>query len=151
MAFLQSDRYWPEFCVLVERFDWLADERFADSAAASRQLRRAASSCSTSCSSSARSPSGRSCSPSRTASGTRCCAAGQVQHDDQALANGYVQRVEHDGDGKIVLVAAPVQFDGEPPALGKAPAFGADTDDVLRAHGRDDAAIADLRARGVIA
>ena len=31
LAFLQSDRYWPEFCVLVERFEWLADDRFADS------------------------------------------------------------------------------------------------------------------------
>ena len=24
LAFLQSDRYWPEFCVLVERYDWLS-------------------------------------------------------------------------------------------------------------------------------
>ena len=28
--------------------------------------------------------------------------------------------------------------------------FGADTDDVLKAHGLDDAAIADLRARKII-
>ena len=70
---------------------------------------------STSCSSSTTSPSGRRCSPSRTASGTRVLPAGQVQHDEQAQANGYVQRIEHDGDGKVVLVAAPVQFDGEAP------------------------------------
>ena len=62
-----------------------------------------------------------------------------------------MQRIQHDGDGKVVLVPAPVQFDGEVPALGKAPGFGADTDDVLRAHGLDDDAIADLRARGVVA
>jgi len=78
-------------------------------------------------------------------------AAGQIQHDEQAQANGYVQRVQHDGDGKVVLVSAPVQFDGEAPVLGRAPTFGADTDDVLRAHGLDDHEIADLRARGVIA
>jgi crotonobetainyl-CoA:carnitine CoA-transferase CaiB-like acyl-CoA transferase len=76
--------------------------------------------------------------------------AGQVQHDPQARANGYVQRIQHDGDGKIVLAAAPAQFDGEVPQLGRAPAFGADTDDVLRARGLDDEAIADLRARGII-
>ena len=76
--------------------------------------------------------------------------AGQVQHDAQAVANGYVQRVEHEGDGKIVLVPAPAQFDGVAPTLGRAPTFGADTDDVLRSHGFDDDAVADLRARGII-
>ena len=150
MAFLQSDRYWPEFCVLVERFDWLADERFQDSAARAANttalvelldelfLERTLA-------------EWQELLSKQDGQWDTVRAAGQVQHDDQALANGYVQRVEHDGDGKIVLVAAPVQFGGEPPALGKAPAFGADTDDVLRAHGRDDAAIADLRARRVIA
>lgn len=49
-----------------------------------------------------------------------------------------------------MLAAAPAQFDGEVAQLGKAPAFGADTDDVLRARGLDDEAIADLRARGII-
>ncbi len=77
--------------------------------------------------------------------------AGLVQHDAQALANGYVQRIEHDGDGKVVLVAAPVQFDGEAPVLGRAPKFSADTDAVLKAHGLDAAAIADLRSRRIIA
>src|SRR5204862_2577724 len=32
LGFLQSDRYWPEFCLLVDRLDWLADERFEDAA-----------------------------------------------------------------------------------------------------------------------
>jgi crotonobetainyl-CoA:carnitine CoA-transferase CaiB-like acyl-CoA transferase len=62
-----------------------------------------------------------------------------------------VQRIEHDGGGKVVLVAAPVQFGGRAPQLGKAPAFGADTDDVLRAHGFTDDTIADLRSRRIIA
>ena len=39
LAFLQSDRYWPEFCVLVDRYDWLADERFTDSAARAEHSR----------------------------------------------------------------------------------------------------------------
>ena len=150
MAFLQSDRYWPEFCVLVERFDWLADERFQDSAARAANttalvelldelfLERTLA-------------EWQELLSKQDGQWDTVLPAGQVQHDDQARANGYVQRVEHAGDGKIVLVAAPVQFGGEAPALGKAPAFGADTDDVLRAHGRDDAAIADLRARRVIA
>ena len=107
LAFLQSDRYWPEFCVLVDRFDWLADERFTDSAARAAQHRARSSTCSTSCSSSGPRRVAGAARPSRTASGTRSCPPARCSTTTQALANGYVQRVEHDGDGKIVLVAAP--------------------------------------------
>jgi crotonobetainyl-CoA:carnitine CoA-transferase CaiB-like acyl-CoA transferase len=149
LAFLQSDRYWPEFCVLVERLDWLADERFTDSTdrAANSQalvklldelfLERDLA-------------EWQDLLSTQDGQWDTVMPAGQARHDEQALANGYVQRVEHDGDAEIVLVPAPAQFDGEVPALGKAPTFGADTDDVLRAQGLDDDAIADLRARGVI-
>ena len=150
MAFLQSDRYWPEFCVLVDRLDLLADERFADSESRAahaaelvaildelfldHDLAQWQEMLST-----------------QDGQWDTVLPAGQVQYDEQVRANGYVQRVEHDGDGKVALVAAPVQFDGEAPVLGKAPTFGADTDDVLRAQGLDDGAIADLRSRGIVA
>jgi crotonobetainyl-CoA:carnitine CoA-transferase CaiB-like acyl-CoA transferase len=149
MAFLQSDRYWPEFCVLVDRLDWLADERFADSALRTQHsealvtmlddlfLERDLA-------------DWQELLSKQDGQWDTVMPAGQVQHDTQALANGYVQRVEHEGDGKVVLVAAPVQFDGEAPRLGRAPSFSEDTDEVLRAHGYDDAAIADLRARSII-
>ncbi len=138
MAFLQSDRYWPEFCVLVDRFDWLADERFADSADRAEHTRGARRACSTSCSSSA---------PRRVA-GAAHQAGRPVGHGarrpvrcsttSRPSPTATSSAIEHDGEGKVVLVAAPVQFDGEAPTLGKAPAFGADTDDVLRDHGLDD-------------
>jgi crotonobetainyl-CoA:carnitine CoA-transferase CaiB-like acyl-CoA transferase len=149
LAFLQSDRYWPEFCVLVERLDWLADERFTDSTARAESstalvrlldelfLERDLA-------------EWQELLSKQDGQWDTVLPAGQVQYDEQAQANGYVQRIEHEGDGKVVLVPAPVQFDGVVPALGKAPTFGADTDDVLRAHGFDDEAIADLRTRGVI-
>ena len=146
LAFLQSDRYWPEFCVLVDRLDWLADERFADSADRAEHsealvalldelfLERDLA-------------DWQELLTKQDGQWDTVLPAGQVQYDEQALANGYVQRIEHEGEGKVVLVPAPVQFDGEAPKLGKAPAFGADTDDVLRDHGFDDEAIADLRSR----
>jgi crotonobetainyl-CoA:carnitine CoA-transferase CaiB-like acyl-CoA transferase len=149
LAFLQSDRYWPEFCVLVERFDWLADERFADSADRAANsaalvslldelfLERDLA-------------EWQELLSKQDGQWDTVLAAGQIQHDPQAQANGYVQRIEHEGDGKIVLVPAPVQFDGQIPELGKAPTFSADTDDVLKAHGLDDDTIADLRARKII-
>ena len=150
LAFLQSDRYFPEFCVLVDRLDWLADERFTDSAARAEHsgqlvalldelfLERDLA-------------EWQELLSKQDGQWDTVLTAGQVQYDEQALANGYLQRVEHEGDGKIVLVSAPVQFDGEAPALGRAPAFSADTDDVLQSHGLDAGAVADLRSRGVIA
>lgn len=149
MAFLQSDRYWPEFCVLVDRLDWLADERFTDSAARAENsealvglldelfLERDLA-------------EWQRLLTKQDGQWDTVLPAGQVRYDSQVRANGYVQEIEHDGDGRIALVAAPVQFDGVVPELGKAPTFSADTDDVLRSQGFDDAAIADLRARGVI-
>jgi crotonobetainyl-CoA:carnitine CoA-transferase CaiB-like acyl-CoA transferase len=65
-------------------------------------------------------------------------------------ANDYAQLVEHDGDGKVVLVPAPAQFGGEVTQLGRGPALGADTDAVLVELGFDAAAIAELRSRGVV-
>jgi crotonobetainyl-CoA:carnitine CoA-transferase CaiB-like acyl-CoA transferase len=150
LAFLQSDRYWAEFCVLVDRLDWLADERFTDSATRAQHaselvallddlfLERDLA-------------DWQELLTKQDGQWDTVLPAGQIQHDEQAKANGYVQRIDHDGDGKVVLVAAPIQFDGEVPVLGKAPTFGADTDDVLRSHGFDDDAIAGLRSRGVIA
>ena len=133
LAFLQSDRYWAEFCVLVGRDDWLADERFADSASRAANtevlvelldecfLERGVA-------------EWQELLSTQDGQWDIVLPAGQVQYDEQARANGYVQRVDHDGDGKVVLVSAPVQFGGHAPILGKAPAFGADTDDVLRAQ-----------------
>jgi crotonobetainyl-CoA:carnitine CoA-transferase CaiB-like acyl-CoA transferase len=150
LAFLQADRYWPEFCVLVDRYEWLADERFTDSASRAENSRALVALLDELFLE--RDLAGwQELLSKQDGQWDMGLAAGEVQHDEQALANGYVQRIQHEGDGKVVLVAAPVQFDGDAPVLGKAPAFGADTDEVLRVHGLDDDRIADLRARGVIA
>jgi len=149
LAFLQSDRYWPEFCVATDKLDWLADERFTDSAAraanakdlialldelfAQRTLEE-----------------WEKLLSGQDGQWDVLLPAGRVKDDRQAQANGYVQEVLHDGDGKVSLVAAPAQFDGEAPCLGRAPTMGADTDDVLSAQGFDIDAIADLRARGIV-
>jgi len=76
--------------------------------------------------------------------------AGRVVHDEQAIANQFVQQVQHEGLGSITLVPAPAQFDGVVTELGRAPKHGEDTDDVLAALGCDDATIQALRDRGVV-
>jgi crotonobetainyl-CoA:carnitine CoA-transferase CaiB-like acyl-CoA transferase len=149
LGFLQADRYWPEFCMVVDHLEWIADERFATI-------------------------------ESRAAHSHACVAmlddlfaertlaeweevltrqqgqwdvflkAGRVRYDEQVLANEYAQLVEHDDDGKVVLVPAPAQFGGAVTQLGRGPALGADTDDVMAELGFDAEAIAGLRERGVI-
>jgi crotonobetainyl-CoA:carnitine CoA-transferase CaiB-like acyl-CoA transferase len=149
LGFLQADRYWPEFCVTVDHIEWIADERF-------------------------------STIDSRTEHAAECVAmldelfaertlaewedvlsrqqgqwdvflkAGRVRYDEQVQANDYAQLIEHDGDGKIVLVPAPAQFGGEVTQLGKGPSLGADTDVLLTELGLSGAAIEDLRSRGVV-
>jgi crotonobetainyl-CoA:carnitine CoA-transferase CaiB-like acyl-CoA transferase len=149
LGFLQADKYWPEFCLAVDRLDWIGDARFAtmedrrvNSAACVRLLDELFA--------------------ERTLSDWEDVLSGQdgqwdvflkggrVRFDEQVLANEYTQYVEHEGDGKIVLVPAPAQFDGAVSRLGKAPSLGSDTDDVLTAHGFDEKTIADLRQRGVV-
>jgi crotonobetainyl-CoA:carnitine CoA-transferase CaiB-like acyl-CoA transferase len=149
LAFLQSDRYWPEFCVLVDKDAWLADSRFTESADraehapalialledlfAQRPLDEWTELLS-----------------QQDGQWDVLRPAGTVRHDPQALANDYVQPIEHDDGGGVVLVPAPAQFDGQAPRLGKAPKLGADTDDLLAGLGLDADTIADLRERAIV-
>ena len=103
LAFLQSDRYWPEFCVLVDKLDWLADERFAE--AASRYEHRAAL-VELLDDLFAEKPldEWEELLAQQDGQWDVMLPAGRVRHDPQAQANGYVQPVAHDGDGEVVLV-----------------------------------------------
>lgn len=149
LAFLQADRYWPEFCMVVDKLDWLVDERFVDAQARAMN----ADACITLLEDLFAQHTLEEWKETLSRQEGQWDAllhAGEVRDDEQAQANGYVQRIDHEGDGRIVLVPAPVQFDEEVPELGKAPPLGADSDEVLRRHGFDADAIAALRDRQII-
>ena len=149
LGFLQADKYWPEFCMTVDRLEWIGDERFTTL----EDRRVNAEAC---------------VALLDELFGERTLAEweevlsqqqgqwdvflkpGRVRHDEQVQANGFAQLVEHDDGGKVVLVPAPAQFGEEVTTLGRGPALGANTDEVLAGLGYDAAAIADLRARGVV-
>ena len=149
LGFLQADKYWPEFCLAADRLEWIGDPRFAtmedrrvnsvecvrllDELFAERTL-----------------SDWEDVLSRQDGQWDVFLKGGRVRFDEQVRANEYAQHVEHEGDGKIVLVPAPAQFDGDVTRLGTAPTLGSDTDDVLTAHGFDEAAIADLRDRGVV-
>ena len=149
LGFLQADKYWPEFCMTVDRLEWIGDERFTtledrrvnaeacvallDELFAERTLAE-----------------WEEVLSQQQGQWDVFLRPGRVRHDEQVQANRYAQLVEHDGDGKVVLVPAPAQFGEEVTTLGRGPALGANTDEVLTGLGYDAAAIADLRARGIV-
>ena len=71
--------------------------------------------------------------------------------DPQTVANGYVQECETAAGTPFQLVAAPVQYDEEPAAPGRAPEFNEHGDAILAELGLDWDTIVDLKVRGVVA
>jgi crotonobetainyl-CoA:carnitine CoA-transferase CaiB-like acyl-CoA transferase len=55
----------------------------------------------------------------------------ELLEDPQVTANGYIGDVVVDGEAQYRLPAVPVQFDGRPPELRRAPEHGEDTETVL--------------------
>ena len=76
--------------------------------------------------------------------------ASENRFDEQARANGFVQDVVYDDGRTLALVAAPAQFDEEPPELRPAPQPYAHTDEILAAAGLDPAEIRRLKDGGGI-
>ncbi|MEU6541184.1 CoA transferase [Streptomyces sp. NPDC047000] len=69
----------------------------------------------------------------------------QAAADAQVRANGYIGRA-----GDLELVASPVQFDTEDTALGPAPEFAAQTEEILTELGHDWNHILALKASGAV-
>ncbi len=70
--------------------------------------------------------------------------------DPQALANGFVQQVDYGAGRSLPLVSSPVQFDRTAVELRPAPAFAADTDEVLDGIGMDGDAVLETKISGAL-
>jgi crotonobetainyl-CoA:carnitine CoA-transferase CaiB-like acyl-CoA transferase len=147
---LQAGKYWPLLCRAVDRPELAADERFADHQSLLAHNVEAIELLT-------------EVFASRTLDEWRSALAdfeGQwaaVQDtleaavDPQTVANGYLQECATAGGVKFHLVAAPVQFDGQPSAPGRAPEFNEHGDAVLAELGLDEEAILNLKIAGVVA
>lgn len=74
----------------------------------------------------------------------------ELPADPQAIANGYAQPVSYEGDLVLPLVSSPAQFDRTPPPLGRAPEFGAHTDEILADLGMDGDQIMEAKIAGAV-
>ena len=74
----------------------------------------------------------------------------EIIADAQMEANGYILPVTDLEGNERRLVASPVQFDEQPPTLTRAPQFAEHTDDILRALGRSEDEIIQLKIDGAV-
>jgi len=76
---------------------------------------------------------------------------GELLEDPQVLANGYVREVVAQSGTTFRMVPSPLQFDGTPPDLTRAPDHGEHTDEVLgELLGLDTEQLLDLKLKGAI-
>jgi len=150
LSMLEGDRYWPGFCIAIDRTDLLLDERFTDSAARSAHIEECVDVLD-------------AVFAEHTLEEWKAILGGQdgpwsvtqtpraALEDPQAAANDYLHWVKYDNGATLPLVNAPAQIDGRPAALRAAPGHAADTDEVLLAAGLSGDDLARLKVAGAIA
>jgi crotonobetainyl-CoA:carnitine CoA-transferase CaiB-like acyl-CoA transferase len=149
LCMLQRDLYWDGVLVALGREDLRADERFSTPEAlgshideAIAELERVFASLSL--------EEVRGALDSQPGQWDVLKNVLELPGDPQAIANGYAQPVSYDNDLVLPLVASPAQFDRIPPPLGRAPEFGAHTDEVLAELGMDGDQILDAKISGAV-
>jgi crotonobetainyl-CoA:carnitine CoA-transferase CaiB-like acyl-CoA transferase len=149
LSMLEGDRYWPGFCLAVERPELLLDERFADSAARSAHIEECVDVLD-------------AIFAGHTLEEWKVILSGQegpwsvtqtpraALDDPQAAANDYLQWVKYDNGATLPLINAPAQIDGRAAVLRAAPGHGADTDEVLLEAGLTPDDLVRLKVAGAI-
>ena len=150
LMFLQGDRYWPEFCRTVGRAELADDARFADMAA-----RRAnAAACVAELDAVFAEPhagrvEGRS-SRRWTRRGRRSSRSRKWSTTHRSRQLVHRRGRDRRRCESYRLPTVPVQFDGQPPELRRAPEHGEHTEAVLTELGYDWDRIGQLADEGVI-
>jgi len=149
LMFLQGDRYWPEFCRTIDRADLAEDGRFVDMAA--RRTNAAACVAELDAIFAEHTlDEWKGILATLDAPWSPIQSIGELVDDPQVIANGYIGDVHIDDGPSYRLPTVPVQFDGQPPALRRAPEHGEHTEAILTEVGYDWDRIGDLADEGVI-
>jgi len=149
LVFLEGDRYWADFCRLIGRDDLLADPRF--SSLASRREHGAACQAALDVEFATRTfAQWKELLAGIDAPWAPIQSLPELLEDPQVVANGYIGDVLVDGEPAYRLPAVPLQFDGQPPHLRRAPEHGEDTETILMELGYDWDEITRLKEGRVI-
>jgi crotonobetainyl-CoA:carnitine CoA-transferase CaiB-like acyl-CoA transferase len=149
LVFLEADRYWPDFCRLIGRDDLVDDPRFVDLAARKEHADECVDLL-TSEFASRTFTEWKALLSEIDAPWAPVQAVEELLDDPQVIANEYIGDVENEGGPSYRLPTVPVQFDGRPPALRRAPEHGEHSELVLVELGYSWDEIAALQAAGAI-
>jgi crotonobetainyl-CoA:carnitine CoA-transferase CaiB-like acyl-CoA transferase len=149
LVFLQPDRYWADFCRVIGRPELADDARFADMA--SRRENAQACVAELDREFAARTfDEWKAVLARLDAPWAPVQSVAELLDDPQVVANGYIGDVVVDGETAYRLPAVPVQLDGRPPRLRRAPEHGEDTEALLLEAGYGWEQITALKESGVI-
>jgi crotonobetainyl-CoA:carnitine CoA-transferase CaiB-like acyl-CoA transferase len=149
LAMLQPGRYWPEFCQHIDREDLVTDQRFATVEALMGNAPAAAEIVQEVL---AARPLAEWIARFAGMEGQWAIAQDpwEVGQDPALRANGLIAEVLDSEGTARELVANPVQFDEKPVQITRAPQFAEHTDDILRALGKSDDELIDLKISGAV-
>ncbi|HZC09988.1 MAG TPA: CoA transferase [Mycobacterium sp.] len=149
LVMLQSDRYWAELVTAMGRPDLADDQRFSDSALRAENKAECVEVLD-------------KIFEQRTFSQWAeilqhisgiwdpVQTPGEVLQDPDAQANGYVQTFSGVEGRTFTFVSSPIQFDGSPQQITRAPGFGEHTDEVLLDAGYEMDALIEMKIAGAI-
>ncbi len=130
-----TPRNWRSFCDVLGHPDWADDERFKDNPSTSREPRAFWVS--------RLQIAGVPCAEIQTYD--------QVTNDPQLTARAFFWKGRHSRLGDVEQIGSPIHFSETPVRQGSAgPVLGEHTSEVLRALGRSDAEISELKTKGVV-
>jgi crotonobetainyl-CoA:carnitine CoA-transferase CaiB-like acyl-CoA transferase len=147
---LQAGKYWPYLMDVIERPELKTDERFADHQSLLAHTNEASAILDEVFATKTVDEWREVLDPFI---GQWCVVQDTLEaaRDPQTIANGYLQDCVTAEGTPFQLVAAPVQYDGQPAKPGRAPQFNEHGDEILGELGLDWDTIIDLKVRGVVA